>query len=312
MARLRPELTGSQKWTGSATLGSRFRTDVLSDPKGFSKKDFSITQARYDELKATLRAAAPESSEPSSPDSDECPHEAEPNGEQIFTPLPPPTQQGGYWNEYDYGSDGVAGDDGYAIYINPDDGDDGFPGFEYARALVSSPFIKAKSWFSRPSPERAPLLAQTNSFRRPRRQASYRSTTGVASSNSDEEFSSGDDFPPGYAPRYAALPSINEQSVARYRESVYFFGTVGSFVGSFVLIIVAGILLSTGRHKARLEVDAGAMVGIAASLMSSFAGLGMFLLRRDMLSIWHKAAVWTVFFTTCFLNVILLILVMNK
>jgi hypothetical protein len=314
MARLRLKLTCPQKWTGSVTLGALFQEDILSDPKGFTKKDFSATQARYDKLKATLRAAAPDISEPSSPDSDDCSLETEPNaGQETFTPLPPPQQEEvcGYWNEYDYGSDGGTGDDGYAIYINPEDEDDGFPGFDYVRAIISSPFIKARSWFSRTSPERAPLLPRT----RPNTSwcRGYLGTAnGDASSNSDDELSSGDEFPPGYAPRYAALPSINEQHMARYRESVYFLGMVGCFAVSFVLVLIAGILLSTGRQKARLEVDTGVAVAIVSSVMVSFAGLGMFLRRRDALSIWHKMAVWAVFLTTCFLNIMLLILVLER
>jgi hypothetical protein len=325
----------SQKWTGSSTLGTRFHVEILSDPKGFTRKSFSATQARYDELKTTLRTAVPEFSEPSSPDSDECPREADENGEQpTFTRLPPPRQACGYWNEYEYGSDGGPADDSYAIYVNPDDEGDGFPDYEYLRTLVSAPFRQAKLWFSRRplSGERAPLLPQTNgggsSGSRTRRPSGSRSATTPttptpASSNSERGeggdddddddffFSSGDEFPPGYAPRYAALPSINDQRVARYRERVYFRGMAGSFAVSFVLMAIAAVLLSAGRRKARLEVEAGATVGIVSSVVAGVVGLGLFLLRRDRVSAWHRAAVWAVFLTGCCLDVMLLVLVME-
>lgn len=302
-------LTARQKWTGSTTLGARFAESVLSNPKSFTRREFQNLQLRHDEILASLRDSTPHLSEPTS-SSDEPlspePQRARRSQHSVdFGALPPPyaNSQVKYWNEYDDGSDAGGPEDDYAIYCNPDEGD-GFPGLGYVHAVLSLPFEKAKQWFRLRQPaERRPLLSAENS------NLGYASTTA----DSDEEgYTSSDGFPAnGYSALYA-FPSISEQKVIRYRENVLLWGTIGCFFASFVLLGIASVLITTGRHKLRVEVDAAVTVGVVVSLFCSCSALGMMMYRRDGLTLSHRLAVWSTFITSCLLNGMLLVLVMGN
>ncbi|OLN85532.1 Vacuolar transporter chaperone 4-like protein 2 [Colletotrichum chlorophyti] len=301
-----------KKWTGSPTLGARFRENVLANPKSFTRRDFNNLQARYEELLNTLRTSTPQLSEPSSPSSDEQPPTPR-RGSEVFTPLPPAEQlprqparsQQHYWNEYDDGSEAGGPDDEYAIYVNPDE-DMSFPGLDSMRAILAAPFRHARRWFSgRQNPEGQRLLGNGPLLE------SYGGISPLGT-DTDDEYASSDGMPQnGYAAHYA-LPSINQQQVVRYRERVLSLGTIGCFAVSFLLLLVAGILITTGRHKQRVEVDAGVTVGVVASLFLACIGLGMSLYRRDDLGILQRGAVYSSFLTACVLNGMLLILVVGN
>jgi hypothetical protein len=115
----------------------------------------------------------------------------------------------------------------------------------------------------------------------------------------------------GYHTLYA-LRSLSQQRVSRYRENVLFWGTIGCFIASFILLAVAGILISTGRHKFRVEADAGVTVGAVASLFSAGTALGMTLYRQDSLALSYRLLVWGVFIVSCFLDGMLLVLVVGN
>lgn len=212
-----------------------------------------------------------------------------------------------YWNEYDNGSECADDDGGYAIYINPDE-NTSFPGLDYLQNIFSTPLNKAKGWFRhKKTGERQGLLGANHS------PYQYSSTT-FNSSESDEEagYASSDGFPTtGYATHYA-LPSLSQQQAHLYREKTLFWGSVSSFAVSFLLLLIAGTLISTGRHKLRAEVDAGVTVGVVASLFTACSALGMTLYRQDQLSLPHLFAVWTTFIASCILNGMLLILVVGN
>ncbi|KAK1986207.1 SPX domain-containing protein [Colletotrichum cereale] len=300
-----------KKWTGSPTLGARFRENVLTNPKSFTRRDLNNLQTRYEELLNTLRNSIPQLSEPSSPFSDELvPTRRGSSAEEFFSPLPPQhqqQQQQHYWNEYDDGSEAGGQEDEYAIYINPDD-DMSFPGLDSMRAVLAAPFRHARKWFSRrQDPEGQRLLGSNAPFLE-----SYGGISALGT-DTDDEYASSDGMPTtGYAMHYATFPSINEQNVRRYREQVLFWGTLGCFGVSFLLLLVAGILISVGRHKLRAEVDAGVTVGVVASLFSACLALGMSLYRRDSLGVGQRTAVYTSFFAACVLNGMLLILVVGN
>ena len=120
-----------------------------------------------------------------------------------------------YWNEYDDGSECAADDDdGYAIYINPDESTS-FPGFDYLQNVLKAPMKKARGWFKRNNTrEHQSLLGANHS------PYQYSSTT-FNNSESDEEagYASSDGLPAtGYATHYA-LPSLNQQQAHLYREN---------------------------------------------------------------------------------------------
>ncbi|KAJ3517189.1 hypothetical protein NM208_g14740 [Fusarium decemcellulare] len=314
-----------KKWTGSTTLSTRLYENILSDPKSFTRRDFSYLQQRYDEITCTLHAAAPVFSEPSSPESlaqsyrrnslsnSHHPanrHPDHPNSrpQPEFEVLPPPqvTERVKYWNEYDDGSECAGDDDGYAIYINPDESMN-FPGFDYLQGIFMAPLEKARGWFkSNRHGERQSLLGANRSPNQ------YYSTTFNSESDEEGGYASSDGFPTaGYAAHYA-LPSVGEQQASRYREKTLFWGTVCCFAASFLLLLVAGTLIFTGRHKLRVEVDAGVTVGVVASLFSACSALGMTLYRHDPLSLPYQLLVWTAFIASCLLNGMLLILVVGN
>ncbi|KAB5539305.1 hypothetical protein GE09DRAFT_1248309 [Coniochaeta sp. 2T2.1] len=127
------------------------------------------------------------------------------------------------------------------------------------------------------------------------------------------------DFPAGYAATYAApspllLPSIESQrALARYRDLVLVTGTASAFAASYVLLTVAAVLILTGRHRMRAEVDAGVVVGVCASLACACAALGMDMNRAGVSKGWKNwVLVGGAFTMSCFLNGILLVLVVGN
>lgn len=210
-----------------------------------------------------------------------------------------------YWNEYDNGSE-CGSDDRYAIYVYPEDSDS-FPGLQYVQGLFKAPLKKARTWLKLDKPgDRQPLLAHSDLPRQ------YSST--INNSDSDEEggYASSDCYPStGYATHYA-LPSVGHQIASRYRENVLFWSTIGCFSASFVLLAIAGVLISTGKHRLRAEVDAGVIIGVIASLFSACSALGMMMYRDDPLTLSYRLMVWAAFTATCLCNGMLLILVVGN
>lgn len=328
-----------RKWTGSSSLGSRFRDTILSHPKSFSRRDFSQLQSTCDDLLGALRAASPvDMSGVASPVAPSSTSSTLPNDEvsPSETLVPSESQHMGYWNEYDHGSD--AGDarqdrdESYAIYIDPNE-NMSFPGVATLTRFFSTPVKRMNKWMaiqrgSDPGGENGPLL--------PIHGDSYGTTTNpgyfahppgsiLSDTEAEDEASSGgrpgrrgsgysslSEFPGGYKAHYAALPSVDEQSLARYRERVLTWSTLSCFAASLILMGIAAILVMTGRHKMRLEVDAGVTVGIMASLGAACAALGMTCSRQDALQWTTKLAVWTVFTTVCVLNGALLVFVVGN
>lgn len=375
-----------RKWTGSATLGSRFRDTVLSHPKGFTRRDFSYLQSQCDSLLATLRAAAPAdvngvATPPSLREQHMEISSADPSHQQsdshLQLPNPAVPQHQGYWNEYDNGSEGYnTNDDGtYAIYINPEDST--FPGTSALAALLRAPLEKTRMWLASQQDRRhgtgsAAFTTDSNANNAqtlsrdisrpllPRNTTTYGGTDvlrfgltsptingdssyvpsplfqGPSSLTTDTEgerpparrprpkrrssspWSDDYAFPPGYAATYAApspllLPSIESQrALARYRDRVLVLGTAGAFAASFVLLAVAAVLILTGRHRLRAEVDAGVVVGVCASLACACAALGMDMHRVASKGWGNWVLVGGAFTAACFLNGALLVLVVGN
>ena len=379
-----------RKWTGSAPLGSRFKDNVLADPKSFTRRDFSQLETLHDDLAQTLHGALP-------PDPPGGYLLSEPEDQSPRSPSPPSSQaspgsteaatdpqpSAGYWNEYECGSeagdfDGHAGND-YAIYIDPNQ-DDSFPGIKALGVFLSKPFHKLTGWMAFPhrkptagGPEHAPLLPghhsptatpPNGSARSPPELGYFSTSPGgtahsytTAGAGTDTEFdeddsrfpshrhsrrnsgsfpglgagytsSSSDDqhnrkqqsyFLPsqGYVTHHAAgthragytLPSLAHQRVARYRERVLAYATWGCYAAAVVLMGIAAVLIATGRHRMRLEVDAAALVGIVSSLGAACGGLCMAGARHDSLGWVGRSAVWGAFGGVCVVNGVLLILV---
>lgn len=198
-----------------------------------------------------------------------------------------------YWNEYDHGSED---DEGYALYVTPDEG--GFPGWGY----LSAPLVRAKEWFDRKGErgEEAPLLwGAPPGYSRP-----------GSSTDGDGELSSDDELPrEGYRAHYA-LPSLQTQHLRAYRARVLLWATLSCLAAAGLLTLIAGVLLVAGRRKRRVEVEAGVTVGVVAGAFAAVAAVGMEVARGGGWA-W-RAAVGGVAAGVLVLDGMLLVLVMER
>jgi hypothetical protein len=224
---------------------------------------------------------------------------------QAQQPVEPPPQQA-YWNEYDDGSE--ASREAYTLYINPD-ADSGFPGaktisFLFTKAMV--PMEKVKGWLSPLSSpgERRPLLANDNG-------TNGYFTEQTETDVEDETYASSIDFPAGYATHYATFPSIDDQKFAQERKELIIRGTAGAFAASVLLMAIAGILVATGRHKLRVEVDAGVFTGVAASLFFATMAFAGMLYEHERIGTAYRWGVILTFVVICVLNSFIMAMVMS-
>jgi hypothetical protein len=225
------------------------------------------------------------------------------------------SQQHQYWNEYDNGSEAGDANEPYTIYIDPD-ADSNFPGAKSITYVISRlnettklPFEKIRSWLSpHTTPqERRPLLSN-----RPSGYFSARPNSAVDTEIGSDDDISSNEFPPGYEAHYATFPSVSDQKLTQNRERLLFRGTLASFFAAFLLLFVAALLVVTGRHRLRVEVDAGLIIGVVASLFFATLGFTTMLCRWARLGVLHITCVTASFLTVCVLSGFLLVFVMGN
>lgn len=325
---------------------------MLSQPKSFVRKDFRPLQDAYEDLLHTIRASTPVRSLPQSPVLDsEAPSVSDRDSPRqslrrvTIETAPPQTysyhfpseETVGYWNEYDNGSENGEMEERYVIYVNPDE--TASPDFKAMLHAFAKPFTKARSWVKTRRPEREPLLSRhasdssygaTNEasspthpnyfspMARPPPSRGNDSSTAVETDAEDEAdlevgYASSDEFPTaGFETHYATLPSISDQRISLYKDRVMFLAISGLFAMSFLLLGIATVLILTGRHKLRVEVDAGATVGAVVSIGCACTALALTMARWESLSGANRAVVAMTFSTACVLNGMLLVLVMGN
>lgn len=318
-----------KKWTGSSSLTSRFNFAILNNAKSFTNQDLHAVQLECRDVLTTLQASSPGIASPvdriEASDTMITRHlQNSRHGSQdtsrrsSYTPVPtPPIMASSQepeirgWNEYDNGSD--AGDESYYIDINPDDSE-GFPGMGTVRSVFGTPVKKIRDLFARSykDAERQSLLNGGSLTPRDYYGVRQSAHTTDNEATEDEDASSVEYPAQGYAAHYAALPSIEEQRVHRFKELVLHRSTILSFLSAIILTIIAGILVATGRHKLRLEVDAGVTLAVVASLFAGCMGLGAMLYRQDKLSLLYQSTIWFAFLAVCLLNGMLLVLVVGS
>lgn len=205
-----------------------------------------------------------------------------------------------YWNEYDDGSE--AENEPFTILINPN-AESTFPGAKTLTHIVKyarGPVEKVIALFSpMVSPnERRPLIENEDYFRqRPTMETD------------DDTYASSGEFPTGYAAHYATFPSVADQRLSQHNEKLLLYLTFASFTASMLLLLISGTLVETGKHKLRVEVDAGVVVGVVSSLFFATLGLGTMIYRKERLSWAHRISVFVIFTAVCLLNGIILVLV---
>lgn len=221
-----------------------------------------------------------------------------------------------YWNEYEHGSEAGDNDDGYALYIDPNANTD-FPGLVYIKTMFAAPVDKVRHWLK----ARTPQTAETQSLLGGHSPADYFSAhNNPAATDNDateDEYASSLNSSIGRRNklRYAALPATEENheyQIVMYRDKILTRSVVLAFVVAFILLAISGVLVATGRHKLRLEVDAGVAIGSVTSLFSACMGLGAMLYRHYPVSVIYKLAVWAAFIAVCSLNGMLLVIVMGS
>lgn len=254
-----------------------------------------------------------------------------------------PSRQAGYWNEYENGSENGDASDEYVLYINPEEETDYGADLKALVNAIAAPFSKARSWVKVRGQERQSLLGRpssaagygaTDGSTSPARDGYFASdaarrlqssgsdshtavaTDGEDGSDADLEadigYASSEEFPGGYETHWATLPSVNDQRMAMYKDRVMFMVTSGLYAMSFLLLGISTVLMLTGRHKLRVEVDAGVTIGSVVSLGCACTALALTMARWDSLSVGNKAVISVTFATVCVLNGMLLILVMGN
>ena len=221
---------------------------------------------------------------------------------QLPLPMPPeaPTR---YWNEFDDGSE-LGDDSSYAIYVNPDEASD-FPGIEIVSKAFSALYQGLNdckehfiSWLPSPSQgprghEREPLLAT----QRAARDLEDSSDSDGYAKATDKSVRRNDGLRTGAS--VGTGGTLRQRKVRESRETVIFRIYVAAFLLSYVMLVVSAILQGTGRHKAKVEVDTGVIIGVTIALVCGIAGVGLMISRRDPLSLLHRVAVVLAFCIVC-------------
>jgi len=210
-------------------------------------------------------------------------------------------QQKAYWNEYDNPSEGE-GDEPYTIFAQPDAG--GTPGLRAIESMLMYLNGKVRGLMG-PAPgrrdrEREPLVRRTSS-----------ETETEAATSADDETSS-NVFPEGYVAHYATFPSVADQRLRGHRERLLTVAMSCCFVAAYVLLAVSGLLLVTGRHRLRREVDAGVIIGDMAALLFACLGVNVMVWRWARVGWVHRGLVAVAFVAACVLGGVELVVVMGS
>ncbi len=203
-----------------------------------------------------------------------------------------------YWNEYEDGEE-FAEDSGYAIYVTADEPLN-FPGTETVSKACSAMYQSLRSgkrrmisWLplvshEREDGERRPLLGS----QRP-------SVTDLEDSSDSDSAATSTIRPAKHQSRSLRAASRNVSNgtlrlhkVRSSRETHIFAMYLAAFLVAFGMLILSGILQMTGRHTARIEVDAGVIAGVIVALSCGIGGISLMVYRKEQLSFLHQAAVF--------------------
>lgn len=215
-----------------------------------------------------------------------------------------------YWNEFDDG-DEVPEDERYAIYVSPDE-NTSFPGAETVSKAFSSMYQslgrtkrRILSWLPLQSCDRNRDLDAEEGVRRPLLAAPGKDPDQGNEDSSDTDTSNSPAtcskktrstvrlvVPDGQ--RTSPSPSQSRHSAKRHhvhisRENVVFRTYLGCYAIAFILLIMSAIMKNAGRHKAKVQVDAGAIVGVIAALGSAVIGISLMISREENLSWLHRS-----------------------
>ena len=196
-----------------------------------------------------------------------------------------------YWNEYDNGSD-CSQDEAFTIFVNPN------ASYSIPGAAALSGLCDSLSSRIRASEER--MLHWLRFFRKTRHGEQQplvdgeRSPSTADSDQSDADISTRPAKPSPHR-HYSTFPGLSQRPAVRAREALLFRSCIASFASSFILVVVAAILITTGRRKAANAVDAGVIIGVGSSLVFAVMGVGSMLRREDNVGWLHRAVIILLF-----------------
>ncbi|KPI44634.1 uncharacterized protein AB675_8694 [Cyphellophora attinorum] len=210
---------------------------------------------------------------------------------------PAPTR---YWNEFDDGDSDTHPEERYAIYIDPNE--PVFPGAETVQKVFSGMYDsiskggkRLTSWM----PVRMHEAKTTSDGERRPLLFSKASRKGSSDANLESSGSDTDDFTPTPSkrnrrstisrPPYAPGRRLSKRQKAR--EATLQQSYIALLVLAYIFLLVAGILLGTGRKKKRLEVDAGVVTGIVAAWACVGISVVLICMRRQKIGPIH----WGIF-----------------
>ncbi len=223
-----------------------------------------------------------------------------------------------YWNEFDDG-DETPEDQAYAIYVNPDE-HISFPGAE----TVSKAFSSMCQSLGRTKGRIIPWLAMRfrehdhdghvgEGVRQPLLGARSRDLDSDNDDSSDTDQSipaaqASKTQPSAFWPtrsgagRKLHLPLRRvtpRRQVRASHERALFRTYVGCFAIAFVLLIMSAIMDVTGRHKAKVQVEAGIIVGVVAALGLAIIAISLMMSREEKLSWLHRLLGGSAFLVIC-------------
>ncbi|ETN45389.1 uncharacterized protein HMPREF1541_09220 [Cyphellophora europaea CBS 101466] len=210
--------------------------------------------------------------------------------------LPPPateTAPDRYWNEFDDGDSDVNVEERYAIYVDPNE--ESFPGAEtFSKAFGSmyDSLRKGKdrvvSWWPMASADRSEISERSPLLFGASRQGSNDAAMESSGSETEDYMRSksrrqrrGDTF----RSRRGGDRPLSKRQRALERTLFQFY--TGLIVLAYLLLVMASILLGTGKKKRRLEVDAGVVTGVVAAEACVGVSIVLISMRRQKLGPVH-------------------------
>ncbi|KAI1116386.1 hypothetical protein F5Y14DRAFT_81188 [Nemania sp. NC0429] len=283
-----------KKWTGSTNLGSRFKDNVLDNPKSFTNSNFAPLHLQYRELRTILEAAAPvdttnnhnvlepplptESRDqsgrrihPRSPDSRRSSQSMSMSQGIIVAPPPPHT----YWNEYEDGSEAGDQDDAYVIYIDPNANND-IPGLAYVKSMLGAPVDRVRHWLqsqkSKDVPATATSPSETQSLLGPHHDGSG----GGGGGGTADYFSIRGRPDRGEPTTEDEYLSSEEGESSHHARSLGFLSSYSYSYSS------SSVDLKIGRHQDRVVTRSTALAFVAAFVLLGVSGLLVMTGRRRL------------------------------
>ncbi len=196
-----------------------------------------------------------------------------------------------YWNEFDDGSEGSQ-DEPYTIFVDPN-ASYSVPG----TAAVSRLFALLSSSIKASEKKILRWLRSSNKTRHGEQRPLVDGEGSLSTADSDQSDvdSSTRHVKPSPHRRYSTFPALLQPPAVRARGALLFRSCIASFASSFILLIVAAILITTGRRKAANTVDAGVIIGVVSSLVFAIMGVGSMVKRKTDVGWAHRAVVWLAF-----------------